>query len=212
MNLRRIIKNRKGSYIAEAALTLPVFILCVIALSLIVRIIAVCENIGFVTASEARDISLAKLSLCTEKIIEERMYEENPKLSDFRITNLDYLYSDGNIDDLIGIRSKSIFTVENPVGIYGKIEFTQGLLLRGFTGTLRKEKPLDESQFTEYDKSRPVVIFPRYGIRYHTGTCRYVKQEYEGNEYRLEMELEDAKLKGYTPCLVCGGGEDEQGG
>ena len=27
----------------------------------------------------------------------------------------------------------------------------------------------------------------------------------------LEMELEDAKLKGYTPCLVCKGGGDEQG-
>ena len=35
--------------------------------------------------------------------------------------------------------------------------------------------------------------------------------EYEGQEYRLEMELEDAKLKGYTPCLVCRGGGDEQG-
>ena len=73
MNLKRIIESRKGSYIAEAALTLPVFILCVIALSLIVRIIAVCENIGFVTAAEARDISLAKVSLCTEKNIETRI-------------------------------------------------------------------------------------------------------------------------------------------
>ena len=25
------------------------------------------------------------------------------------------------------------------------------------------------------------------------------------------MELEDAKLKGYTPCIVCKGGVDEQG-
>ena len=209
MNLRRIIKNRKGGYIAEAALTLPVFILCVIAMSLIVRIIAVCENIGFVTAAEARDISLAKVSLCTEKNIETRIYAENPRLTDFKVTNLDYLYSDGNIDDLIGINSRSRFTVENPVGIYGKIEFTQGLLFRGFTGALRKEEPLDESDFTDYDKSQPVIVFPKYGIRYHKETCRYVKQEYDGEECRLEMELEDAKLKGYTPCLVCRGGEDE---
>ena len=142
MSLMRIIKNRKGSYIAEAALTLPVFILCVTALALIIRVIAVCENIGFVTAAEARDISLARISLCTEKNIEKRVCEENPRLTDFRVTNLDYLYSDGNIDDLIGINSKSIFTVENPIGIYGQIEFTEGLLLRGFTGAERKEEPL----------------------------------------------------------------------
>ena len=58
MSLMKIIKNQRGSYIAEAALTLPVFILCVIALALIIRIIAICENIGFVTAAEARDISI----------------------------------------------------------------------------------------------------------------------------------------------------------
>ena len=85
------------------------------------------------------------------------------------------------------------------------------MLLRGFTGAERKEKPLSEEDFTEYEKSRPVVVFPKYGIRYHAKTCRYVKQEYEGQEYRLEMELEDAELKGYTPCLVCRGGGDEQG-
>ena len=64
MSFMKIIRNRRGSYIAEAALTLPVFILCVTALALIIRIIAVCENIGFVTALEARDISISSVSLC----------------------------------------------------------------------------------------------------------------------------------------------------
>ncbi len=209
MSFMKIIKNQKGSYIAEAALTLPVFIICVTAMALIIRIIAVCENIGFVTAAEARDISLASVSLCAEKNIEKRVCEENPRLTDFRITNLDYLYSDGNIDDLIGINSISIFTVDNPAGIYGQIEFTQGLLLRGFTGACRGEEPLSEEDFTGYEKSQPVIVFPKYGIRYHVKTCRYVEREYDGQEYRLEMELEDAKLKGYTACLICGGGENE---
>ena len=211
MSFMKIINNRRGSYIAEAALTLPVFILCVTALALIIRIIAICENIGFVTSAEARDISLAKISLCTEKNIEERVYEENPELTDFCITNLDYLYRDGNIDDLTGINSKSLFTVKNPVGIGGQIEFTQGLLFRVFTGAERSEGPLSEKDFTEYEESKPVVVFPKYGIRFHVKTCRYVRQEYDGQEYRIEMELEDAKLKGYTPCIVCKGGVDEQG-
>ena len=89
MSFMKIIKNQKGSYIAEAALTLPVFIICVTAMALIIRIIAVCENIGFVTAAEARDISLASVSLCAEKNIEKRVCEENPRLTDWRITNRD---------------------------------------------------------------------------------------------------------------------------
>ena len=122
------------------------------------------------------------------------------------------MYSDANIDDLIGINSRSVFTVKNPIGIYGEIEFTQGLLFRGFTGAEQREKPLSEKDFTEYEKSQPVVVFPKYGTRYHIKTCRYVRQEYEGEEYKLEMELEDAKLKGYTACMVCRGGENEQDG
>ena len=35
---------------------------------------------------------------------------------------------------------------------------------------------------------------------------RYVKQDFKGEEVKLEMEQKDAELKGYTPCLICGGG------
>jgi len=200
----------------EAALTLPVMIVCVTALALIINIIAICENICFVTAREMRDMSIkayweqseAMLPLY-DFIIEESVYEANPKLTEFRVKNLDYLYSDGNIDDLIGISTRADFTVENPLGIYGEIVFDQEILCRGFTGARQEGRPLTEAEFQQGGTSRTIVIFPKYGVRYHVPACRYVKQEYEGEEYRLEMEEEDARRKGYTPCLVCGGGNNE---
>jgi len=216
MNLKKHIRNRKGSYIVEAALTLPVFVVCVTALALIVNIIAICENICFAAAEELHEISLASYWEQTETVIpvydfilEEKIYEENPRLTQFKVTNLDYMYYDGNIDDLIGISTRADFTAEHPLGINGRIRFEQELTARGFTGTRQSGRPLTEAEFQQSGISRTVVVFPKFGIRYHIPECRYVRQEYEGEECRLEMEAEDAERKGYTPCQICGGLNNE---
>lgn len=197
-------------------MTLPVFIVCVTALALIINIISICSSICFITVREARDISLkayweqsaAALPLY-DNFIENSVLDENPALSEFRVTNLDYLYQDENIDDLVGISIRADFTVDNPLGVYGKICFTQDIISRGFTGAVQDGTPLSAWEFSQGGTSRTVVVFPKYGIRYHLPACRYVTQEYKGEEYRLEMEAEDAVRKGYTPCLVCGGGQNE---
>lgn len=218
MSSVKYIRSKKGSYIAEAAFALPIFIICVLALALVIDIAAICENVSFVTAREIRDMDVnayqAK-SLEAERIIHaggffigESILEENPRLTDFKVKNLDYLYSDGNIDDLIGIDTMAVFTVKNPLGIYGRIEYRQGLLTRGFTGALQDSKPLPENAFKENKVGSVVWIFPKYGIRYHKPDCRYVKQDYEGEEHKLEMQQEDAERKGYTPCTICRGGTD----
>lgn len=216
MNLKKLIRSRKGSYIVEAALTLPVFVVCVTALALIVNIIAICENICFATAEELHEISLASYWEQTENvlpvydfIVERRVREDNPRLTKFKVTNLDYLYSDGNIDDLIGISTRADFKTEHPLGINGGIGFEQEIIARGFTGTRQRGRPLNEAEFQQSGISRTVVVFPKFGIRYHIPGCRYVRQEYEGEECRLEMEAEDAERKGYTPCQVCGGLSNE---
>jgi len=220
MSLKRFIKCRRGSFITEAALTLPVFILCVTALALILRIIAVCENITSVTAGEVRDMDikayslqnfdiLKEISLC-RIMIEDSVFDQNPSLVDFEVKNLDYLYADNNIYDLIAVDVRGNFKVMNPVGINGRIVFDAGILTRGFTGRRAEGEKLDEAAFNGSENAAVVVVFPKYGIRYHLPSCRYVKQEYEGEEYRLEMQKEDAKRKEYTPCLVCMGGRDEQ--
>ena len=40
-------------------------------------------------------------------------------------------------------------------------------------------------------------------------SCYYVERYDEGEAYKLEMEKDDASAKGYTPCKVCRGGENE---
>ena len=41
------VSKKSGSYMAEAAMTLPVFILVFVALALVINVIAECENVVF---------------------------------------------------------------------------------------------------------------------------------------------------------------------
>ena len=215
---KRKIRRKRGSCLVEASLTLPLFILCVIALALVIRIIAICENIGFTTCGEMRKIGLNAyqnlnvVSLCRHSVI-SAVKEENPALRKFTVQNFDYLYTDSRaditIEDLIAIDTEAVFEVKNPIGIYGRITFCQGLLSRGFTGAERTKAPLQASAFSDGEASRIVVVFPKYGYRFHAKSCRYVKQDYAGEACRLEMEFRDAEGKGFTPCLICKGGSGD---
>ena len=44
-----------------------------------------------------------------------------------------------------------------------------------------------------------VVYITKSGEKYHAGGCRYLKKS------KIEISLDDALARGYTPCSVCGG-------
>lgn len=196
-------------------MSLPVLILCIVAITLIINIITICENIGFCSGREMHEICAsaynAKAGGVTGRIaVQNAVAAENPKLQDFTVTGFRYQFTDKGIDELVGLQTKANFGVENSIGIRGKIIFNQKLLARTFTGKLENSMPLSGEEFRKNGESVPVVIFPKYGVRFHLETCRYVKQNYRGEEYKIEMEKEDAKAKGYTPCRVCGGGAQNE--
>ena len=179
---------------AEAAMTLPVFILVFVALALVINVIAECENVVF---EECKIIH--RLDMDAPEIIPD------PRSPEYKVKDFDYLYHEKGMEDLIGITAEADFRIEYPFDILGKIEFRMDVLSRAFTGSVRRSGRLDPEDFQDGSESRKVIIFPKYGEKYHSAGCRYVNQEYEGEEVKLEMEQKDAELKGYTPCLICGG-------
>ena len=179
----------------EAAMTLPVFILVFVALALVVDIIASCEEMVFRQCGHVYEMDMKAPQIFP-----------NPKKEGYKVKSFRYLYYSDGIDDLISLDSESDFEIRDPIGIMGKIEFRLDILSRGYTGALQHSDALMEEDFTDGEASQTVIIFPKYGIRFHSPGCRYVLQEYEGEEVRLEMDKRDAEMKGYTPCLVCNGG------
>lgn len=214
--LKSIIEKagKSGGYTVEAAITLPVLTLCVCAMILIVRIAAVCEGIWFAEAGEIREIMLeaydrkSNVSLC--KRTEEKVLSSEEALTDFKAEKCGYLYSRGGIDDLISVDGKAVFNVVNAVGIDGKIEFEAKIMARGFTGTLRDASPLSEDEFRDGGAAVNVWVFPKYGTRFHREDCRYVKNLSKKGSCKSVMDKKDAELKGYTPCLVCGGAANDR--
>ena len=204
--------SKRGSYMTEAAISMPVLILCVCAMVLVIRIASVCEGIWFAESGEIMEAGLEaydkkiNVSLC--KRVEKHVLSSERPLTDFSAENCRYLYSRGGIDDLISVDGRAVFRVVNAVGIDGKIEFDAKIMARAFTGTLRDASPLAESEFKERGVAEEVWVFPKYGIRFHGENCRYVKIYDEEGSYKLKMDKREAELKGYTPCLVCGGAAD----
>ncbi len=192
--MMNISKNKKGSYVVEAALSLPVFILVFTALALTVNIISQCEDIVFRECKIIHTMDMKAPQIFCD-----------PRDDGYEVTRFRYLYPEGDMEGLISLETVSDFKVENPIGILGKIEFRMRIKSKAFVGALEDSGTLSIGDFQEDSPSVKVIVFPKYGDRYHKSGCRYVRQEYEGEEVKQEMEKRDAELKGYTPCSVCGG-------
>ena len=186
--------KKRGSYTVEAALCLPVFILVFTALALTINIISQCEDIVF------RECKI----IHTMDMKAPQVFPD-PKGENYKVKKFLYLYPDGKTEGLISMETVSDFEVSDPIGILGKIEFRIRIKSKGFVGEREHSGKLSVSDFQDGSKSEKVIVFPKYGMRFHKAGCRYVKQDYEGEEVKLEMEKRDAELKGYTPCSVCGG-------
>lgn len=211
MNLRKNIKkNKEGSYILEASITLPILIISICSLILVIKAIMICESITFHTSKNmidtmfGRNIGFSVNPLCNE------MKEIEDSISSFKVTKYRYLYSEDELNDLIAFDAKAEFNIINAIGINGNINFSEKILCRGFTGNLQNGIPLEEDEFLRYEDSIKVYIFPKYGEKYHQRNCRYIKINKIENGYIREIDREDALRKGYIPCVVCKGAAYEK--
>ncbi len=202
--------NRKGSYMVEATLTLPVMILASLALAMIVNIIAACETIGFASSCQLKKHLLSEssnlntVSLC--RSLEAEVAEQCPQLGDFHIKSVRSGYRSGGVEDLISLTAEASFRVFYASGIGGQVMFEEKLMARAFTGSLQDASPLDAAAFMQGGTSHDVVIYPKYGERFHKTACGIVQQQKEDGNAGWTMDLEEAESQGFTPCQLCGGG------
>ena len=197
------ISGRKGSYIVEAALSLPVLIICVCAIILIIRIYAICEELCFTSADKMKELciesfmSIKTVSLCSEL---KTAFSDS---CDIKINSYRVLHAENGTDNLISIDITANFKVISNNGINGIIDFNERLRARVFNGSTNEFNPLDEAEFCNGEGSRIVYIFPKYGERYHIKGCRYIKQNIKEGYRIAQMESQDAYRKGFTPCTIC---------
>ena len=214
MNLKKPMKeSRRGSYLVEASLTLPIYILGITALALIISITAFCETAGFVISREMKEDSYSEKKLVSSislsrNIISgvEQEWQNRLPLSEFKVNRVRNGVKSGSLDELCTVNAEAEFTVFSSIGIGGNAVFSEKVMARAFTGCIQDAVPLDAAEFTEGGAAMDVTVYPRYGQRFHTSTCSIVQQEQKEGNPGWVMDREEAQRQDFTPCRICGGG------
>jgi len=197
---RHLKSGKKGSYIVEATIVMPIFIAAVIALMSIVPMIASCENLIFSTADEMRLESVKsafrKNPAALPLLLKDRATGENKKMDSFQILRYRYLYKDNEIEDLFTIQFRGRFSQNSPAAVFDSAIFEATVTARAFTGKLHKRPPDVGEDLNEEDEIK-VYIFPEWGKRYHGKSCTYVKAACQ------MIYLSQNTKKEYRPCSLC---------
>ena len=197
----KIKNNRRGSYILEAAIIVPIFVISLLMFIGIIPVISTCENIVFSTVDELRaedaKSALRESGIELPAILKTRVHAENRNVTSFHITSYRYLYSNHGIDDLISVRSKAKFSIANPIGLMSDVNFGAEVVSRAFTGVRRSEEANSREEIADEDDSEIVYVFPQEGIRYHKSGCRYLKSNC------VLATLSQKVKKKYHPCPLC---------
>jgi hypothetical protein len=192
--------DKKGSYLVEAALVVPLFLLAMLLLVNVIPVIAKCENITYGAAEEMR-MEMAKSAFRSDMaalpvLLTVRVKKENTKVEHFLVTKYRYRYKTDDTEDLICIRYTCRFGQPDPFGIFHKIRFNGALMGRAYTGAYYNGQRKEDDT---------VYVFPEDGKCYHGKDCTHVKANCR------QLYLTASIQKHYHPCPNCKSGEAKLG-
>lgn len=207
MNLK-MYTNKKGNYILEAAITLPVFLIAVITMSSIILMYACIEDCTFIAANELRrgaaeavitDTSIAIPYRIRKEIENNHSQIESTKLNDagLRITRW-------GTDELLTVDYTLRLRTNNPLGINATADYNMSLVTRAYVGRERDEGNMSAEEFAD-DDSVPVFIFPKRGEKYHSNGCDFLKAASRSGTLTAMIK------KQYKSCPICHSGKAELG-
>lgn len=188
------MKNRKGMYIVEASVILPLFIAAMVMVISIIPLITTCENVVFSAADEMR-LESAKAGIGGTGVllpvsISARVQSENTGISTFSVNSYRTGVTRNGIDDLICMRFTARLNGRSSLIAVNGISFKGNLTSRAFTGSVHTvSDDVDETI---------VYIFPEDGVRFHRKGCRYLEAH-----CHLAVLSQDLMDK-YHPCPLCG--------
>ncbi len=193
--------NKKGSYILEAAITLPVFLIAVMLMSSVILIYACIEDCSFIAANELRrgaaEAIYADTSLLIPHRIRKEAYDDHSRVRSATLTDYGYRCSRWGKDELIALTMRLDLGSGNRSGIMPHADYDLSLVTRAYVGKVRNTGPMSESEM-EGDGAEPVYIFPKRGERYHAKGCGFLRAA------STSGTLTPALRKKYSSCPLCG--------
>ena len=204
----RMHTNKKGSYIIEAAITLPLFLIAVIVMSSIILMYACIEDCNFIAANELRrgaaEAVIADTSIAIPYRIKKEIEGKHSQVEAARLTDAGLRIEKWGTDELLTVEYTLRLRTNNPLGINAAADYDLSLVTRAYVGRERDEGNMSAEEFADED-SVPVYIFPKRGERYHSEGCTFLKAASRSGT------LTESIKKHYKSCPICHSGRADTG-
>ena len=198
MNLKTVT-NKRGSYILEASIVLPIFLVAVIVMCSIILTYHTIENANFILGTELRraaaEAIYANTSILIPRRIESRIQESSSRVSKLTIADYSYRANKFEQDELIAIKYKMQTKTDNPLDLATETKYDLSLVTRAYVG---KEREINSMSIEDMlADGSAVYIFPKRGEKYHSQGCSFLTAASVSSP--LTKSIKDK----YDSCPVC---------
>ena len=205
MTLKTVI-NKKGSYILETSICLPIFIIAVIVMSSIILIYSCIEDANFILATELRRAAAEAITANTSPLVTQRINQrikQHSQVQNVDIVEYSYRSTYLEQDETIRVTMHLDMNIENPINIFSMAEYDASFITRAYVGTVRNCGNMTEAEMMSDGEA--VYIFPKRGEKYHNSGCTFLKAA------SRSAILDSNIKKKYSPCPLCHSGKAELG-
>lgn len=207
MNLKMRI-NKKGSYLVEAAIALPVFIIAVIVMSSVILMYACIEDCTFIAVNELRrgaaEAVMADTSIAVPHRIRKEIESGHSQVRSARLTDAGFRCERWGIDELLLVDFRLLLKTDNPLGIKAEADYDLAVATRAYVGRERDESSMTAEEFADYD-AEAVYIFPKRGEKYHSKGCAFLRAA------STSAALSASIKRKYRTCPLCHSSRAENG-
>lgn len=197
---RKIVTDKRGAYIVETALGLPLLLTAMVVLASVILMYAAIEGTTFIGVNEMRlaAIEARQRSMKPELpfLIEEKALNEYGKIKNISTSEYGYRKYRYGIDELIYLRLNVKMETENPLSSDAEAEQEVSYMTRAYVGKERKIYPMSQARMEDRG-GEAVFVFPTSGEHYHKENCSYNRAQYQAGA------LNEGIRREYLPCDVC---------
>lgn len=197
---QRIITDKRGSYIVETALGLPLLLTVMVVLASVILMYAAIEGTTFIGVNEMRlaAIEARKRTVQPELpfLIEQKTTDEYGRIRNISVREYGYRSYRYGIDELIYLRLNVEMATENPLSLRAEAAQEISYITRAYVGKERRLYPMSQARM-ESREGEAVFVFPESGEHYHQENCTYNRAQ-----YRSGTLTEQIRRK-YKPCDAC---------
>ena len=204
----RMLTNKKGNYLVEAAISLPVFIIAVMVMSSVILMYACIEDCNFIMANELRrgaaEAAIADTSIAIPYRVKKEISSKHTQIQSAKLSDAGIRTERWGTDELIAVSYRLTLGMPNPLGMKARAHYDLSLVTRAYVGRERDESSMSPDEFMDND-SVPVFIFPKRGERYHSEGCGFLKAASRSGTLNSSIRSR------YRSCPLCRSGKAASG-